>query len=90
MIGTIFLNSCVKGPNFSDILVYAYIFHSEIFQGCFILLVLHELTDICVITSKKWVQKVKGQYMNRVNILDDQVYEWIRFFEGQVYEWGKF
>ena len=21
--------------------------------------------DICVITSKKWVQKIKGQYMNR-------------------------
>ena len=23
------------------------------------------LYDICVITSKKWVQKIKGQYMNR-------------------------
>ena len=25
-----------------------------------------------------------------MNILDDQVYEWVRFFEGQVYEWGRF
>ena len=25
-----------------------------------------------------------------VNILDDEVYEWVRFFKGQVYEWGSF
>ena len=27
--------------------------------------------------------------MNRSS-LDDQVYEWVRFFEGQVYEWSRF
>ena len=71
-----FLDSCVI---FSDIQVYAYIFRSEIFRGCFILLVLHELTDICVITSKKWVQKVKGQYMKR------STFWMIKYMNGSVF-----
>ena len=77
--------------HFSDILVYAYIFHSEIFQGCFILLVLHELTDICVITSKKWVQKVKGQYMNRstfwtIKYMNGSVFSKARYMNGVSFE----
>ena len=76
---------------FSDIQVYAYICRTEILRGCIILLVLHELTDICVLTSaKKMDTKRQRAVYEKVNILDDQVYEWVRFFEGQVYEWGRF
>ena len=25
-----------------------------------------------------------------MNISDDLVYEWVRFFKGQVYDWGRF
>ena len=81
MNGPMFLDSCVI---FSDIQVYAYIFRSEIFRGCFILLVLHKLTDICVITSKKWVQKVKGQYMN------GSTFWIIKYMNGSVFSKAKY
>ena len=33
MIDPIFLDWCMKGPSFSDIPVYAHIFHSQIFEA---------------------------------------------------------
>ena len=57
-------------PHFSDILVYAHIFRSEIFWGYLSSFGITWIDcDICVITCKKWVQKVKGQYMNRSTFL---------------------
>ena len=85
MNGPIFLDSYVKDPIF---LVY---FSLRDFSRLLILLVLYELTNICVITSeKKWVQKIKGQYMNRSTFWMIKYMNRSIFFEGQVYEWGRF
>ena len=77
---------------FSDIQVYAYICRSEILRGCIILLVLHELTDICVLTSaKKWIQNVKGQYMKRstfwmIKYMNGSVFSKARYMNGVGFE----
>ena len=47
MTDPIFLDWYMKGPTFSDIPVYAHIFHSEIFEAL-VLLVFNELTAIFV------------------------------------------
>ena len=80
MNGPIFLDSYVKGPFFWHPGICTYFS-----LGDFSLGIICIDCDICVITSNKWVQKIKGQYMNR-----STVYEWVRFFKGQVYEWGRF
>ena len=90
MNGPIFLDSYVKGPIFfwhPGICTY---FSLRDFSRLLILLVLYEFTDICVITSKKWVQKIKGQYMNRSTFWMIKYMNGSIFSEGQVYEWGGF
>ena len=47
--------------------------------------------DICVITSKKWVQKVKGQYMNRstfwmIKYMNGSVFSKARYMNGVGFE----
>ena len=43
---------------------------------------------ICLTTSKNGYKNQRAVY--EVNILDDPVDEWVRFFKGQVYECGRF
>ena len=85
----IFFDWYMKGPTFSDIPVYAHIFHSD-FWGClfswYSMNWLHYLST----TSNKWVQKNQWAVYEWVNISDGLVYEWVCFFKGQVYEWGRF
>ena len=65
MTDPVFLDWYMKGPTFSDILVYAYIFHSEIFEAACSLGIQYRLDCIfCLTTSNKWVQKINRQYMN--------------------------
>ena len=89
MNGAIFLDSYVKGPIFLHPGICTY-FSLRDFSRLLILLVLHELTDICLTTSKKWVQKIKGQYMNRSTFWMIKYMNGSVFFKGQVYEWGRF
>ena len=47
--------------------------------------------DICVITSKKWVQKVKGQYMNMstfwmIKYMNGSVFSKARYMNGVGFE----
>ena len=85
-----FLDSYVKGPIFLTSW-YMHIFFAQIFfEAAYPLGITWIDCDTCVTTSKKWVQKIKGQYMNRSTLWMIQVYEWVRFFKGQVYEWGRF
>ena len=66
MNGPVFLDSLCERPHFSDILVYAHIFRSEIFRGCMlILLVLHELTVIFVLQPAKMGTKKKKKKKNQ-------------------------
>ena len=60
------------------------------FSRLLFLLVLHEF-DICVITSKKWVQKIKGQYMNRstfwmIKYMNGSVFSKARYMNGVGFE----
>ena len=65
MNGPIFLDSYVKDPIFLTS-SYMYIFFAQrFFEAAYPLGITRIDSDICVITSKKWVQKIKGQYMNR-------------------------
>ena len=63
--GPIFLDSCVKGPIFLTSWYMHIFFAQRFFEAAYPLGITWIDCDICVITSKKWVQKVKGQYMNR-------------------------
>ena len=65
MNGPIFLDSCVKGPIFLTSWYTHIFFAQRFFEAAYPLGITWIDCDICVITSKKWVQKVKGQYMNR-------------------------
>ena len=65
MNGPIFLDSCVKGPIFLTSWYTHIFFALRFFEAAYPLGITWIDCDICVITSKKWVQKVKGQYMNR-------------------------
>ena len=57
-------------PYFSDILVYEHIFCSEILQGC-----------LFSLYYMNWLWYLS----NYLNISDDQVYEWVRFFRMTKY-----
>ena len=79
MTDPIFLDWYMKSPTFSDIPVYAHLFHSEIFEAaCSV-----DDFNICLTTCNKWVRKINGQKMNGYTF-DDLVYEWVRFVEGEV------
>ena len=65
MNGPIFLDSCVKGPIFLTSWYMHIFFAQRFFEAAYPLGITWIDYDICVIISKKWVQKIKGQYMNR-------------------------
>ena len=78
-------------PHFSDIQVYAHFFFAQRFFKAAYLLVLWIDCDICVITSKKWVQKIKGQYMNRstfwmIKYMNGSVFSKARYMNGVGFE----
>ena len=82
--GSIFLDSYMKGPIFLTSSYMHIFFAQRFFEAAYPLCITWIVCDICVTTSKKWVQKIKGQYMNRSTF-----YDRVRFFKGQVSEWGK-
>ena len=65
MNGPIFLDSYVKDPIFLTSWYMHIFFTQRFFEAAYPLGITWIDYDICVITSKKWVQKIKGQYMNR-------------------------
>ena len=91
MNGPIFLDSYVKSPIFLTSWYMRIFFAQRIFETAYPPGITWINCNICVIPSKKWVQKIKGQYMNRSTfwMIKYNVYEWVRLFEGQVYEWGR-
>ena len=76
----IFLDSYVKGPIFLTFLyMHIICFAQRFFEAACSLRI--QWTDWYLSNNqKKWVQKIKGQYMNRSTFW---VYEWVRFFKGQ-------
>ena len=81
----------MKGPTFSDIPVYAHIFHSGILR-LLVFLVFNVFTAIFILTtSNKWEPKKQRAVYEWVNISDDLVYEWVRFFQRPSISWmGRF
>ena len=89
MIGPLFSTKSIWMALFFWIPVWQapFFWHPGIFRDfsrLLILLVLHELTDICVITSKKWVQKVNGQYMNR------STFWMIKYMNGSIFSKARY
>ena len=100
MIGPLFFNKKIyecpdfsgflcERSHFSDILVYAHIFRSEIFRGCLSSwYYMNWLWYLCNNHQKMDTKKSKG------SIWIGQQFGWssirVRFLEGQVYEWGRF
>ena len=78
-------------PHFSDILVYAHIFRSEIFRGCLSSwYYMNWLWYLCN-NQQKWVQKIKGQYMNRstfwmIKYMNGSVFSKARYMNGVGFE----
>ena len=61
------------------------------FSRLLVLLVFNEFCDICLTTSNKWVQKIKGQYMNRstfrvVKYMNGSVFSKARYMNGVDFE----
>ena len=65
MNGPIFLDSYVKGPIFLTSWCLHIFFAQRFFEAAYPLGIIWIDCDICVTASTKWVQKIKGQYMNR-------------------------
>ena len=78
-----------KGPFFWHPCICTY-FRSECFRGCLFFGVQWIDCDICLTISNKWVQKIKGQYMNRSLFQMIKYMNGSVFSKGQVYEWGRF
>ena len=73
----IFLDSYVKGPVFLKSWYMHISFAQRFFKAACSLGI---DCDICLTTSNKWVQKSKGQYMNRSTILI------IKYMNGPVFQ----
>ena len=71
-------------PHFSDVSRYMHMFVQRFFEAACSLDIQWIECDICLTTSNKWVQKNQRAVYGWVNISDDLVYEWVRFFKGQV------
>ena len=69
--------------HFSDIPVYVYIFRSEIFEAACSLGIQWIDCDICLTTSNKKKKKLKRAVYEKINILDDQLYEWVCFSKAR-------
>ena len=91
MNGPIFLDSYVKGPIFLTSW-YMHIFFAQRFFGAAYPLGITWIDcDICVTTSKKWVQKIKEQYMNRsafwmIKYMNGSVFSKARYMNGVGFE----
>ena len=90
--GPVFLDSLCERPHFSDILVYAHIFRSEVFRGCLSSwYYMNWLWYLCN-NQQKWVQKkIKGQYMNRstfwmIKYMNRSVFSKARYMNGVGFE----
>ena len=91
MNGPIFLNSYVKGPIFLTSWYMHIYFAQRFFEAAYPLGITWTDCDICVITSKKWIQKIKDQYMNRSTFwmnkyMNGSVFSKARYMNG----WGRF
>ena len=81
-----------KAP-FFDILVYAHIFRSEIFRDCLSSwYYMNWLWYLCN-NQQKWVQKFKGQYMNRstfwmIKYMNGSVFSKARYMNGGGFEFS--
>ena len=86
-----FLDSCVKGPIFLTSW-YMHIFFAQIFfEAAYPLGITWIDHDTCVTTSKNWVQKIKGQYMNRstfwmIKYMNESVFSKVRYMNGVGFE----
>ena len=91
MNGPIFLDSCVKGPIFLTSWYMHIFFAQRFFEAAYPLGITWINCDICVITSKRWVQKVKGQYKNRstfwmIKYMNGSVFSKARYMNGVGFE----
>ena len=80
-----------KAPFFSDTLVYAHNFRTEIFEAVYSLGITWIDCDIYLTTSNKWVQIIKGQYMNRstfwmIKYMNGSVFSKARYTNGVGFE----
>ena len=80
----IFLDSYVKGLTFLTSW-YMHIFAQIFFQGCLFSLGIQWLNcNICLTTSNKWVQKIKGQHRNR------STFRMIKYMNGSVFSKARY
>ena len=91
MNGPIFLDSYVKGPIFLTSWYMHIFFAQRLFEAAYPLGIIWIDYDICVITSKKLVQKIKGQYMNRsrfwmIKYMNGSVFSKARYMNGVGFE----
>ena len=82
MNGPIFLDSYMKGSIFLTFRYMHIFFAQRFFKAAYLLVWID--CDICVITSKKWVQKLKGQYMNR------STFSMIKYMNGSVFSKARY
>ena len=83
-----FLIGIWKTPLFSDIPVFAHIFHPQIFEAACSLVI--QWVDYLSNYQQLMGTKNQQAVYEWVIVSDDLVYEWVHFFKGQVYEWGRF
>ena len=91
MKGPIFLDSYVKGPIFLSSWYMHIFFAQRFFEAAYSLCITWIDCDICLTTSKKWVQKIKGQYMNRstfwmIKYMNGSVFSKARYMNGVSFE----
>ena len=91
MNGPIFLDSYVKGPIFLTSWYMHIFFAQRLLEAAYPLGIIWIDYDICVITSKKLVQKIKGQHMNRsrfwmIKYMNGSVFSKARYMNGVGFE----
>ena len=102
MIGPLFLSKSIwmarffwipvwKAPFFLTSWYMHIFFAPRFFEAAYPLGITWIGCDICVITSKKWVQIVKGQYMNRstfwmIKYMNGSVFSKARYMNGVGFE----
>ena len=81
----------LKAPFFWHPGICTYFFAQRFFEAAYPLSITWIYCDICVTTSKKWVQKIKGQYMNRspfwmIKYMNGSVFSKARYMNGVGFE----
>ena len=82
---------CPKDPIFLTSWYMHIFFTQRFFKAAYPLGIIWIDCDICVITSNKWVQKIKGQYMNRstfwmIKYMNGYVFSKARYMNGVGFE----